>query len=78
MKKGAAERLEFANNETLRNLCGEQDKNIRLIEKVAAVHLMIRGNAVSISGDRIFLRPGPGQRDPLLVAGPDGQVRFVE
>jgi phosphate starvation-inducible PhoH-like protein len=53
MKKGAAECVEFANNETLRNLCGEQDKNIRLIEKVAAVHLMIRGNAVSITGDSI-------------------------
>jgi phosphate starvation-inducible PhoH-like protein len=48
-----AERVDFCNNETLRNLCGEQDRNIRLIEKLTAVNLVIRGNAVSITGDRI-------------------------
>lgn len=47
------ERVDFGNSETLRNLCGEQDRNIRLIEKLAAVHLGIRGDAVSITGDRI-------------------------
>jgi len=52
-KTGIAERVDFGNNETLRNLCGEQDRNIRLIEKLAAVNLAIRGNAVSIAGDRI-------------------------
>jgi len=53
MKKGAAESVEFANNETLRILCGEHDKNIRQIEKLAVVNLVIRGNAVSITGDPI-------------------------
>jgi phosphate starvation-inducible protein PhoH and related proteins len=48
-----AESVDFGNNETLRNLCGEQDRNIRLIEKLAAVNLGIRGNAVSITGDPI-------------------------
>ena len=48
-----AEKVDFANNDILRNLCGEQDRNIRLLEKLAAVNLGIRGNAVSISGDRI-------------------------
>jgi phosphate starvation-inducible protein PhoH and related proteins len=48
-----AEKVDFANNDVLRNLCGEQDRNIRLLEKLTAVNLGIRGNAVSISGDRI-------------------------
>ena len=52
-KTAIAESVVFGNNETLRNLCGEQDRNIGLIEKLAAVHLGIRGNAVSITGDRI-------------------------
>ena len=50
---GIAEKVDFANNDILRNLCGEQDRNIRLIEKLAAVHLVIRGNAISIAGERI-------------------------
>ena len=52
-KTTIAERVDFGDNETLRNLCGEQDRNIRLIEKLAAVHLGIRGNAISIAGDPI-------------------------
>ena len=47
------EKIDFTNNDLLRNLCGEQDKNIRLIERLAAVRLGVRGGAVSISGDRI-------------------------
>ncbi|MBU4582825.1 MAG: PhoH family protein [Proteobacteria bacterium] len=49
----STERVDFGNSETLRNLCGEHDRNIRLIEKLAAVNLGIRGNAISIAGDRI-------------------------
>jgi phosphate starvation-inducible PhoH-like protein len=49
------EKVDFGNNDILRNLCGEQDRNIRRLEKLAAVNLAIRGNAVSISGDRIFV-----------------------
>lgn len=47
------EYFDLANNEVLRNLCGEQDKNIRLIEKIASVRIGVRGRTVSISGDRI-------------------------
>jgi phosphate starvation-inducible PhoH-like protein len=47
------EKVDLANNEILRNLCGEQDKNIKLIEKFAAVRLEVRGSNISISGDRI-------------------------
>jgi phosphate starvation-inducible protein PhoH and related proteins len=50
---GVTEKVDFANNDILRNLCGEQDRNIRLLEKLAAVNLVIRGNSVSISGDGI-------------------------
>jgi phosphate starvation-inducible PhoH-like protein len=46
-------KVDFTNNDILRNLCGEQDRNIRLLEKLAAVNLAIRGHSVSISGDRI-------------------------
>jgi phosphate starvation-inducible PhoH-like protein len=53
MQINIAEKVDFPNNDTLRNLCGEQDRNIRLLERLAAVNLGIRGNAVSISGDRI-------------------------
>jgi phosphate starvation-inducible protein PhoH and related proteins len=47
------ERVDLANNDVLRNLCGEQDKNIKLIEKIATVSLGVRGCTISISGDRI-------------------------
>ncbi len=47
------EKVDFANNDVLRNLCGEQDRNIRLLEKLTAANLVIRGNSVSISGDCI-------------------------
>jgi phosphate starvation-inducible protein PhoH and related proteins len=47
------ENVDLANNDVLRNLCGEQDKNIKLIEKIALVRLGVRGRTVSISGDRI-------------------------
>ena len=53
MQTGITEKFNFANNDILRNLCGEQDRNIKLLEKLATVNLTIRGNAISISGDRI-------------------------
>ena len=47
------EKIVFTNNDVLRKLFGEQDRNIRLIEKLAEVNLAVRGNVISISGDRI-------------------------
>ena len=47
------ERIDFGSNETLRNLCGEQDGNLRVMEKLAAVQLVIRGNTVTITGEPI-------------------------
>jgi phosphate starvation-inducible protein PhoH and related proteins len=46
------EKVDFANNDVLRNLCGEHDKNLKLIEKLSTVRLEVRGSNVSISGDR--------------------------
>ncbi|MBN1613398.1 MAG: PhoH family protein [Deltaproteobacteria bacterium] len=47
------EKISFADNNILRALFGEHDRNIRLIEKLEPVKVMIRGNAVSISGEGI-------------------------
>jgi phosphate starvation-inducible PhoH-like protein len=47
------EKVDLANNDVLQNLCGEQDKNIKLIEKIATVRLGVCGSTISISGDRI-------------------------
>ncbi len=52
-KLETVEKLHFSNNEILKNLFGDQDKNIRLIEKLEPVKLNARGNIVSISGDEI-------------------------
>jgi phosphate starvation-inducible PhoH-like protein len=47
------EKVDLTNNDVLRTLCGEQDKNIKLIEKIATVRLGVNGSTVSISGDKI-------------------------
>ena len=47
------ENVDLANNDVLRNLCGEQDRNIKLIEKIASVRIGVHGRTVSISGERI-------------------------
>jgi phosphate starvation-inducible PhoH-like protein len=47
------ENVDLADNDVLRNLCGEHDKNIKLIEKIASVRIGVRGMTISISGDRI-------------------------
>jgi phosphate starvation-inducible PhoH-like protein len=47
------EKISFADNNILRALFGEHDKNIKLIEKLEPVKLVIRGNTVAISGEGI-------------------------
>jgi phosphate starvation-inducible PhoH-like protein len=55
LKKNASEpvseKMDFADNDSLRNLCGEHDRSLRLIEKLAAVKISVRGNFVVINGD---------------------------
>lgn len=40
----------FPDNDCLRTLVGEHDRNLKLIEKLAAVKLSVRGNVLSITG----------------------------
>jgi len=47
-----ADRIDFADNDLLRNLFGEHDRNVKLIERLATVQLSVRGNSVSIAGSR--------------------------
>ena len=43
-------RIVFPDNDILRSLFGEQDKNVKLIEKLEAVKLGVRGNVISVTG----------------------------
>ena len=45
--------ISFADNNTLRSLFGEHDRNIKLIEKLASVKLTLRGNLLSIKGEQL-------------------------
>jgi len=48
-----AENISFEDNNILRNLLGEHDNHLKLMERLACVKLAVRGNAISISGDPI-------------------------
>jgi phosphate starvation-inducible protein PhoH and related proteins len=52
-RTAATETVDLVTNEVLRNLCGEQDKNIKLLEKIGSVRLGIRGTTMTITGDAI-------------------------
>jgi phosphate starvation-inducible PhoH-like protein len=51
--KAAVKKITFPDNDCIKILFGEHDKNIRMIEKLDDVHLQIRGNTVTVSGDAI-------------------------
>lgn len=44
-------KIVFSDKHDLRGLFGEQDRNLKLVEKLAAVKLGVRGNVLSIAGD---------------------------
>ena len=46
------EEIHFSDNNTLRSLLGEHDKNVKLIEKLQRVKLGIRGDVITISGEK--------------------------
>jgi phosphate starvation-inducible PhoH-like protein len=48
-----SERIVFADNNLLRALCGEHDKNIKLIERLAMLRLNIRGNVATLTGSAV-------------------------
>jgi phosphate starvation-inducible PhoH-like protein len=45
------EKIIFPDNDVLRILFGEHDRNLKLIEKLSAVKIGVRGNVISITGD---------------------------
>jgi len=49
----AAEKIAFTDNGILKNLLGEHDRNIKLIERLERVKIGIRGNDLSVSGDSL-------------------------
>ena len=49
----SVKKISFTDNNLLRNLLGEHDKNIKLIEKFEAVKLNVRGNFLTITGDQV-------------------------
>jgi phosphate starvation-inducible PhoH-like protein len=51
----SVEKIDFADNDLLRTLFGEHDRNVRLIERLAAVTLNVRGNVVSLTGNHLSL-----------------------
>jgi phosphate starvation-inducible protein PhoH and related proteins len=46
-----AEKLSFADQDLLKNFCGEHDKHLRLLEKLEQVKIKPWGNHLSITGD---------------------------
>jgi len=46
------EKLSFADHDLLKNLCGEHDKHLKLIEKMEPVKIKAWGNHISISGEK--------------------------
>lgn len=48
--QSVTEKISFKDSNILRNLLGEHDSHIKLLEKLSPVHLAFRGNTVTISG----------------------------
>jgi phosphate starvation-inducible PhoH-like protein len=46
----SSDRIVLADNEVLRSLCGEHDRNVKLIERLGTVQLSVRGNVLSLTG----------------------------
>ena len=47
------EKIVFPDNDILRSLFGEHDRNVKLVEKLEAVKLGVRGNVMSVTGNQI-------------------------
>ncbi|HRS82314.1 MAG TPA: PhoH family protein [Smithellaceae bacterium] len=50
-KSAPAEKVSFADSNLLRNLCGEHDRHLKLLEKLEPVKIKPWGNTLSISGE---------------------------
>jgi len=47
---GAVEKIIISDHTQLKNLCGEHDKHLKIIEGLENISLAVRGNVISISG----------------------------
>jgi phosphate starvation-inducible PhoH-like protein len=47
------DKIVFNDNEVLRILCGEQDQNVKLMERLGTVRLSVRGNILSLTGSTV-------------------------
>ena len=47
------EKIVFPDNDILRSLFGEHDRNVKLVEKLEGVKLGVRGNVMSVTGNQI-------------------------
>ena len=45
-----SDQIVISNNDLLRILCGEHDGNVKLIERLAAIRLNVKGNILSLTG----------------------------
>ena len=50
-KSAPAEKISFADQNLLKILCGEHDKHLKFLEKLASVKIKPWGNSLSVSGD---------------------------
>jgi phosphate starvation-inducible PhoH-like protein len=50
------EKIHFKDSNTLRNLFGEHDSHLKLIERLSPANLAVRGNTVSVSGDPVAVQ----------------------
>jgi phosphate starvation-inducible PhoH-like protein len=48
-----SDKVVFDDNEVLRILCGEQDQNVKLMERLGTVRLSVRGNVISLTGSTV-------------------------
>ncbi len=49
----SVKKISFTDNNLIRSLFGEHDRNLKLIEKLEPVRLAVRGNQLSITGEQI-------------------------
>jgi phosphate starvation-inducible PhoH-like protein len=49
----SVKKISFTDNDLLRSLLGEHDRNIKLIEKFEPVKISVRGNLISITGEQV-------------------------
>ena len=47
------EKIVFPDNDIVRSLFGEHEKNVKLVEKLEAVKLGVRGNVMSVTGNQL-------------------------